>query len=76
MMIKNKQARQLQVGYYENYGNNSDEENVGIEDLKDSGPKIIILEGLFSEQESVSGDDAFFKELQEEIESRIESEVN
>ena len=76
MMIKNKQAKQLQVGYYENYGNNSDEENVGIEDLKDNGPKIIILENLFLEEDSISGDDAFFQELEEEISAKIESEIN
>lgn len=76
MMIKNKQAKQLRVGYYENYGNNSEEENVGIEDLKDNGPKIIILENLFLERDSITGDEAFFKELEEEIEAKIESEVN
>lgn len=72
LMIKSKQEAKLQVGFYED---NSSDENIGIEDLKDTGPKIIIIQNLFTHLEVQDQDDQFFADLEREVKHKIEAEL-
>lgn len=79
MKIKNKVEKQLQVGFYDE--NSDDEVNqIGIQ--KDSGPKIVIIEGMYTldevkaaEIEENLSSEEFFISLEKEIESQIFEEM-
>ena len=80
MKIKNKQEKQLQVGFNDEV---SEEDLVLDNDgVADSGPKIIILQGIFTlnevhvaEKRDGISEDQFFEELEEEIKEKLKIEI-
>ena len=68
MRIKSKVEKQMMVTF--------NEEADDQEEVHDSGPKIVILEGIFTLDEVVSGqEDSFFEELENEILEKLEFEI-
>ena len=90
MKIKNKQDEQLQVRFEEDtlplvgLINENQIQDISSCDtgVKDIGPKVIILEGIFTTQEiedAINLDnislDQFFKELEEDVQVQLENEI-
>ena len=91
MKIKNKQESKLQVGFEEDFApiaglTNADEANGDhhvVAGVKDTGPKIVILEGIFTldeVQESLQADqineDQFFQDLEQDVQMQLENEIS
>ena len=68
MRIKSKVEKQMMVTF--------NEEDNDQEEVHDSGPKIVILEGIFTLDEIAPGqEDPFFTELENEILEKLSFEI-
>lgn len=69
MRIRNLQEQKVQVGFYDS------DENAGVEDLKDKGPKIVVIQNMFTAQDVEEDDAEFFKELESDIRFKLETDL-